>query len=79
MVTSSRARTEPTIVDVAINGERRSLAPGTTLAALLAEIGIASTGIAIAVNERVVRRGAFDAHALCDGDAVEIIRAVAGG
>ena len=63
-----------------INGEGKTLDTGTTLGALLREIGIAATtGIAVAVNERIVRRSAFDDHALQDGDAIEIIRAVAGG
>ncbi|GAC1444738.1 MAG: hypothetical protein PVSMB8_07500 [Vulcanimicrobiaceae bacterium] len=63
-----------------INGERRTLPGETTLAALLATLGLdAATGIAVAVNARVVRRAAFAEHTLCDGDAVEIIRAVAGG
>ncbi len=63
-----------------INGEPRDLAEGQTLEMLLHSLGIdAATGIAIAVNARVVRRGAFADHTLRDGDAVEIIRAVAGG
>jgi len=33
----------------------------------------------VAVNARVVSRGAFASHALSDGDEIEIIRAVAGG
>lgn len=66
-------------MNATINGEPKSFATGTTLAELLREIGIAENGVAVAVNERVVRRGAFAAHALRDGDAVEIIRAVAGG
>ena len=67
------------IVNATINGERKTLPIGTTLGALLRDIGIAESGIAVAVNERVVRRASFDLHALQDGDAVEIIRAVAGG
>ncbi len=62
-----------------INGEQRELAEGTTLGALLSELGIETAGIAVAVNEAVVRRTALPVHALHDGDAVEIIRAVAGG
>ena len=63
-----------------INGESRDLADGQTLEALLQSLGIdGSTGIAVAVNARVVRRAEFSAHTLRDGDAVEIIRAVAGG
>ncbi len=63
-----------------INGESRDLADGATLEALLRVLGLdAATGIAVAVNARVVRRAAFGDHTLRDGDAVEIIRAVAGG
>ncbi len=65
---------------VEINGESRQLPGGATVAALLAELGIEKpTGIAVAVNARVVTRAAYGSHALADGDAVEIIRAVAGG
>jgi len=66
-------------VNATVNGEVKTLPSGTTLSALLHAIGLAERGIAIAVNERVVRRSAFGTHALHDGDAVEIIRAVAGG
>ena len=66
-------------MDTTINGERRELPAGTTVALLLEELGVATSGIAVAVNEHVVRRGAFESHALREGDAVEIIRAVAGG
>jgi sulfur carrier protein len=66
-------------VNATINGEGKTLPSGTTLGALLRDIGLAERGIAVAVNERVVRRSAFETHALRDGDAVEIIRAVAGG
>ena len=63
-----------------INGEPRDLADGQTLEMLLRALGIeTATGIAIAVNARVVRRGAFAEHVLRNGDAIEIIRAVAGG
>lgn len=66
-------------VETTVNGERRKLPDGVTVAALLADLGVAPVGIAVAVNERVVRRAAFESHALREGDAVEIIRAVAGG
>jgi sulfur carrier protein len=63
-----------------VNGERRELAEGTTVEALLRSLGIVErNGVAVAINERVVPGGTFDRAALRDGDAVEIIRAVAGG
>ena len=75
---SPASRTEHD-VNATINGAPRELADGTTVASLLRELGLATGGIAVAVNERVVPSRAFADHALNDGDAVEIIRAVAGG
>ena len=62
-----------------VNGEPHEIAPGTTLAVLLSQLGVPSDGVAVAVNERVVPRARFAEHVLGAGDAVEIIRAVAGG
>jgi sulfur carrier protein len=66
-------------VKATVNGEQRDFGLGTTVGRLLRELGLRDTGIAVAVNDRVVRKAAFEEHALQDGDAVEIIRAVAGG
>jgi sulfur carrier protein len=66
-------------VKATVNGEQRILNLGTTVGRLLAELGVRDAGIAVAVNDRIVRKAAFDEHALQEGDAVEIIRAVAGG
>lgn len=64
---------------VSVNGEARELPDGITVGALLESLGTARSGIAVARNDRVVRRAEYDTHALADGDAVEIIKAVAGG
>jgi len=62
-------------VNATINGKPQNLEDGQTLEVLLRSLGIdAATGIAVAVNARVVRRGAFAEHTLRDGDTVEIIR-----
>ncbi len=50
-----------------------------TLAELLQELQIAPPGIAVAVNESVVRRAHHTEFALNPGDKIEIIRAVQGG
>jgi sulfur carrier protein len=64
---------------VSINGERREIADGITLGQLVADLGLRRDGIAVARNDDVVSRGAIDATPLRDGDAIEIISAVAGG
>lgn len=66
-------------MNATVNGERRELSEGTTLADLVRSLDLSGGGIAVAVNERVVRGGAFADHTLREGDAIEIIRAVAGG
>ncbi|HVA27320.1 MAG TPA: sulfur carrier protein ThiS [Candidatus Baltobacteraceae bacterium] len=62
-----------------INGEARELPEGMTVSALLELLGAPRSGIAVARNDEVVRRSEYDTSALREGDAVEIIKAVAGG
>jgi sulfur carrier protein len=62
-----------------INGELRDLPEGLTMKGLLAHIAAPERGIAVAKNDRVVRRATFAEEVVQDGDRIEIIRAVAGG
>jgi sulfur carrier protein len=66
-------------VRATINGEERELSDGTTVAALLVELGAPRSGVAVACNECVVRRAEYETRVIADGDALEIIKAVAGG
>ena len=67
-------------VKLIVNGTERNLAEGLTLAQILEQLGLAAnTGIAVAVNESVVPRGRLQEYRPADGDAIEIINAVAGG
>lgn len=62
-----------------INGELRELPEGLTMEGLLARLAAPERGIAVAKNDRVLRRAAFADEVVRDGDRIEIIRAVAGG
>lgn len=64
---------------VTVNGEQLELPEGLTLAQLLSHVRAPERGIAVAKNDRVVRRSAFADERVNDGDRIEIIRAVAGG
>ncbi|WP_182442599.1 sulfur carrier protein ThiS [Streptacidiphilus sp. PB12-B1b] len=64
---------------IRVNGEARAVPPGTTLEQVVAELSAAPTGVAAAVNEAVVPRGAWAATALAADDRVEILTAVQGG
>jgi sulfur carrier protein len=67
------------LVRISINGSERELPDGLTVAALLDHLDTPQRGIAVAKNDRVVRRAAFPHEYLAEGDRIEIIKAVAGG
>lgn len=64
---------------VLVNGETRAIAPSATVGSLLEELALRKQGIAVALNEEVVRRGDWDTTPIRDRDRVEIIHAVGGG
>jgi sulfur carrier protein len=66
-------------MNVTVNGAPRDLASGTTLAQVVTELTTAPTGVAVAVNDTVVPRGAWASTVLDDRDRVEILTAVQGG
>lgn len=66
---------------IRVNGEASDVAPGTTVAELLAALDLPGRdrGIAVAVDADVVPRAEWDAFALTDGCSVEVLNAVQGG
>ena len=66
-------------MQIAINGEIREVPDGSTVAALLAQLGIKAPRVAVEVNETVVTRDRHEEHVLRSGDAVEIVAFVGGG
>ena len=68
------------VIEIVINGERRSIPEQSTVHNLLEELGVANRqGTAVAVNMEVVPRQAHTATVLQAGDRVEIVQAVGGG
>ena len=66
---------------VVVNGERRELAAGTTIAGVVASLpGIPEgRGTAVALDGEVVPRGQWLRTELADGARVEVVVAVQGG
>ena len=64
---------------VVINGERRRVAGGTSLAGLIAEIGLDPLRVAVERNLAIVPRSTFSDVIVEDGDAYEIVHFVGGG
>jgi sulfur carrier protein len=66
-------------VEVVINGKPHRAATSLSLAQAVGLLTDAQTGVAAAVNGDVVRRTAWEATPLSDGDEVEVLTAVQGG
>lgn len=51
----------------------------TTLSQLISELEIATAGIAVAVNRKIIPRQLWEQTLLSEGDSIVIIKAVYGG
>ena len=71
--------TEPDTLSVTINGETRRVAEGSTIAALVAEIGLDPARVAVERNLEIVPRSTLASVQVADGDAFEIVHFVGGG
>ncbi len=66
-------------MQVTVNGQSYTWPHGQSLAAAVAALTNATSGVAAAVNGEVVRRSAWASTQLEDGDQVEVLTAVQGG
>ena len=66
-------------LEVRINGDPRRVAPGSTIAALVADIGLDPARVAVERNLEIVPRSTLASVAVEDGDAYEIVHFVGGG
>lgn len=67
------------MITVALDGKSRQIPNGTTLAALVAELGFTPNAVGTAVNGRFVARGLRDDVQLHCGDSILFFQAIAGG
>ncbi|MFB7910533.1 sulfur carrier protein ThiS [Kitasatospora sp. NPDC059146] len=79
MTETAPNETAPNEIALTVNGEPRRVPAATTLAALVATVSAANTGVAAALNEAVVPRGSWPGTTLGSGDRIEILTAVQGG
>lgn len=66
-------------MQVRINGELREIPEGTTVAGLLAHLGVKAARVAVELNEAVVTKDRYESQRIGPGDAVEIVAFVGGG
>jgi thiazole synthase len=67
------------MVHLTVNGERRMLPDGLTVARLLEQLGYDRRRVAVEINEELVPRLRHGEHALTEGDRVEVVTLVGGG
>ena len=67
-----------TIMRLTVNN-KEGFFVSTTLSQLISELEIATTGIAVAVNRKIVPRQLWEQTLLSEGDSIVIIKAVYGG
>jgi thiazole synthase len=68
-----------TDMTITLNGDPRRIAPGTSIAALLAELDLPAEKVAVERNLAIVPRSTFGQVQLAEGDALEIVHFVGGG
>jgi sulfur carrier protein len=69
-------------ISVTVNGEDRTVPDGYPLTDVLRDLEIdpeESAGVAVAINESVIRRQDWDGVTLSEDDTVEVIQAQQGG
>ena len=65
--------------DILVNGEPRGILPGSTVAGMLAQLGLDRRKVAVERNEEIVSRSAYDTAMLGAGDRIEIVHFIGGG
>ena len=69
---------DETIV-IQVNGSARTVKRGTSVAALLGELGVEAGRVAVERNHDVVPRKDYDRTLLAAGDQLEVVGFVGGG
>ena len=67
------------MIEICINGERKSVDEQKALATVLGENGFNCARVAVAVNSEFVARGDYDNYFLKANDKLDVVAPVAGG
>jgi sulfur carrier protein len=62
-----------------LNGDERDIAEVSSVADLVAALGLDSRKVAVERNLEIVPRSTYSATALADGDRIEIVTFIGGG
>jgi len=65
-------------IEVTLNGNARSFAPGTTVAQLVTQLAVRGR-YAVEINGDIVPRSTHPSHVIALGDRIEVVAAIGGG
>jgi len=66
-------------IAIHVNGDLRHVTVGSSIAGMLAELGLDPRKVAVERNLEIVSRGTFDDVSVEEGDRLEIVHFVGGG
>jgi sulfur carrier protein len=66
-------------MQIVLNGDSFETAGGSTIDALLQQLGISRERVAVELNAAIVPKGDYEKQLLSDGDKIEIVHFVGGG
>ena len=66
-------------MEIELNGEKREVRDGLTIAELLELLSLGDRRVAVEVNLEIVPRSAHAQYRLQPGDRVEVVQAIGGG
>ena len=67
------------MIDIIVNGDKKSVATDTTVDALIASLNLSSRAVIVEVSGEVLRKDQYAATTLRAGDKIELIQFVGGG
>ena len=70
---------EAELIDIVVNGERRSVPRDLTVSELLNKLEVVPDRVAIELNNSIVRKRDWDRTAVGRGSQIEIVQFVGGG
>lgn len=71
--------TQEQLIQIHVNGEPQQIVANVTVAALLAQLGLAQERLAIELNLDILPRPRWSETSLSEGDKLEIVHFVGGG
>jgi thiamine biosynthesis protein ThiS len=64
---------------ITLNGEKKDISAGLTVEGLLRHLDIKPERVAVEINEEIVRKAAYAATDVKEGDRVEVVQFMGGG